>query len=70
MYHDYVGSRERRKRKMTRLTGYEAIEYAEANNLTLNKYNDPVEDAREGLTPDEARKIASEDPGLIHIEIA
>jgi hypothetical protein len=55
---------------MTRLTGYEAIEYAEANNLTLNKYNDPVEDAREGLTPDEARKIASEDPGLIHIEIA
>ena len=50
------------------LFGYEAIEYAEANGLTLSKYNDPIEDAREGLTPDEARKIAREDPRLIYIE--
>jgi len=53
---------------MTTLSGYEAIEYAEANGLTLSKYNDPIEDAREGLTPDEARKIAAEDPNLIYVE--
>lgn len=53
---------------MSNLSGYEAITYAEANGLTLNKYNDPTEDAREGLTVDEARKIALEDPGLIYIE--
>jgi hypothetical protein len=51
-----------------KLTGIEAIEYAEANGLTLNKYNDPTEDAREGLTPEEARKIAREDSGLIYVE--
>jgi hypothetical protein len=50
-----------------KLSGFEAIEYAEANGLTLSKYNDPIEEAREGLTPDEARKIAREDPSLIHI---
>lgn len=50
-----------------KLTGYEAINYAEANGLALNKYNDPIEDARHGLTPDEARKVASEDPSLIWI---
>jgi hypothetical protein len=53
----------------TKLTGYEAIEYAETNGLTLCKYNDPIEDAREVLTPDEARKIASEDPSLIYVTI-
>jgi hypothetical protein len=52
-----------------KLTGYEAIEYAEAHNLTLNKYNDPIEDAREELTIDEARKIALEDPSLIYLEV-
>ena len=52
-----------------KLTGYEAINYAEANGLTLSKYNDPIEDAREGLTPDEARNIALEDPTLIYVRI-
>lgn len=51
-----------------KLKGIEAIEYAEANNLTLSKYTDPTEDAREGLTPAEARRVASEDPSLIWIE--
>lgn len=50
------------------LSGYEAIEYAEANGLTLNKYNDPTEDAREGLTVAEARKIAAEDASLIWVD--
>lgn len=52
-----------------KLTGYAAIDYAEANGLTLSKYNDPTEDAREGLTPDEARKVASEDPSLIYAAV-
>lgn len=53
-----------------KLTGYAAIEYAEANGMTLTKYNDPTEDHREGLTPDEARVIANEDPSLIYIEVS
>lgn len=56
-------------RSAVTLTGYAAIEYAEANSLTLNKYADPAEDAREGLGVDEARKVATEDPSLIYIEI-
>ncbi len=50
------------------LTGHDAIEVAEALGLTLNKYNDPTEAAREGLTPDEARKVAREDPSLIWMD--
>ncbi len=52
-----------------KLTRYQAIRYAEAHGLTLNKYEDPIEDAREGLTPEEARKVAEEDPNLIWIEV-
>lgn len=52
-----------------KLKGYEAISYAEANGLSLNKYNDPTEDARTDLTPDEARKIANQDPNLIYIAL-
>lgn len=51
------------------LTGTDAIEYAEANGMTLSKYNDPIEDAKEGLTPDEARKVAQEDPSLIYLTL-
>lgn len=54
---------------MKRLTGKEAIEFAEANDLTLNKYTDPSEEARQGVTPEEAREIAKEDPELIYIDI-
>ncbi len=50
-----------------RLTGTAAIEYAETNRYLLNKYADPIEDARAGLSPEEARKIASADPDLIWI---
>ncbi len=51
-----------------RLEGTAAIEYAEANDLLLNKYTDPTEEAREDLTPDEARAVAREDARLIWIE--
>ena len=53
---------------MSKITGYAAIEYAERHGLTLNKYADPTEDARDGLTPDDARQIAREDPSLIYVE--
>lgn len=51
------------------LEGFAAIEYAEDHDLTLSKYNDPTEDAREGLTPDEARAVAREDPKLIWLDM-
>lgn len=54
----------------TRLTGYDAIEYAEEHDLLLNKHEDPIEGARDGLTPDEARTVAAEDPSLIYIDVA
>lgn len=48
-------------------TGNEAIELAEADSsITLNKYNDPTEEAREGITIEEARQIAKEDVNLIY----
>lgn len=53
---------------MSTLTGFAAIEFAEANDLLLNKYNDPTEDARQDLTPDEARAVAREDARLIWID--
>ena len=40
------------------LVGHAAIEYAEENDLLLNKFADPTEDARKGLTVNEAREIA------------
>lgn len=52
-----------------RLTGYAAIEFAEAKGLTLNKYNDPIEGAREGLSIREAVAVAEEDDNLIYIDV-
>ncbi len=49
------------------LVGHAAIEYAEENDLLLNKFADPTEDARKGLTVNEAREIAREDDGLIWV---
>jgi hypothetical protein len=53
-----------------KLTGYDAIRYAEAREVTLSKYADPTEDARDGLSPDEAREVAAEDPSLIWVDIS
>lgn len=52
-----------------KLQGTAAIEYAESHDRLLSKYADPTEEAREDLTPREARKVAAEDPSLIWIEI-
>jgi hypothetical protein len=53
-----------------RLTGTAAIEIAEAADILLSKYADPIEDARDGLTVAEARKVASEDPGSVYLDVA
>ena len=48
-----------------KFTGHDAINFAENSGLTLSKFVDPIEDARDGLSIDEAREIAHEDPSLI-----
>jgi hypothetical protein len=53
-----------------RLTGFEAIEFAEKESLTLNKRADSIDDAHDGLSIAEAEAIAAEDPSLIWIEVA
>lgn len=53
---------------MKTLIGLDAIEFAEKHGLRLSKYADPTEDAREGLTVEEAREIAREDASLIYIK--
>jgi hypothetical protein len=52
-----------------RITGREAIRIARRDHLTLSKHADPVEDAREDLTPDEAEEIAREDEGLLYVDV-
>lgn len=53
---------------MPKLIGKRAIEWAEKNGRkTVQKYADPTEGARKRVPLREARKIASEDPSLIHV---
>jgi hypothetical protein len=52
-----------------RLRGFQAIDYAEQEGLTLNKDADRIDDRRTGLTVAEAQAVASEDPNLIWIEV-
>lgn len=44
-------------------------EVFEAFDGRINKFADPIEDAREGLTADEAREVAAEDPSLLWVEV-
>ena len=57
------------KRAEIILHGQEAIDWAERHGATLSKYSDPLEAARDGLTVEEAREIAREDPGLIYVVV-
>lgn len=52
-----------------RLTGFQAINYAEQEGLPLNKSADRIDEGRAGLTVAEAEAIASEEPDLIWIEV-
>ena len=51
------------------ITGQAAIDYATTSNQTLNKYADPIEEARAGLTIEEAEEVAREDASLIWINV-
>lgn len=48
-------------------THRQAAERAVRLGYRLDKYTDPTEEAREGLTPAEAADVAAEDPGLITV---
>ena len=52
-----------------KLTGFEAIEYAEKEGLTLSKKGDSIDDAVHGLSIAEAEAIATDDPDSIWLEI-
>jgi hypothetical protein len=52
-----------------RLTGFEAIEYAEKAGLTLHKSPDSIDEGADGLTVAEAEAIADEDPDLIWLDV-
>jgi hypothetical protein len=51
------------------LTGHDAIRYAEIQRVTLSKFADPIEEARDGLTLREAREVAAADPSLVYVKI-
>ena len=52
-----------------KLTGFDAIAYAEREGLRLNKAPDRIDDGRSGLSVAEAEALASEDPSLIWVEV-
>ncbi len=52
-----------------RLTGFSAIEYAETHGLTLSKKADTVDGPRTELSVAEAEAIATEDEGLIYLDV-
>jgi hypothetical protein len=52
-----------------RLTGFEAIEYAEKAGLRLQKSSDSIDGPAADLTVAEAEAIASDDPELIWLDV-
>ena len=53
-----------------RLTGFEAIEFAEKEGLTLSKEADAVDDAVDGLSIAEAEAIATDMPEAIFLVVS
>jgi hypothetical protein len=53
-----------------RLTGFDAIEFAQREGLSLNKAADRIDNAVEGLTVAEAEAIATDRPDLIWLEVS
>ena len=52
-----------------RLTGFDAIEFAEKEGLTLSKAADPIDDEVHSLSIAEAEAIAVDNPDLIWLVI-
>ncbi len=53
-----------------RLTGFEAITFAEREGLTLNKLADRIDEAQEGLSIAEAEAIAVDRPEVIYLDVS
>ena len=53
-----------------KLTGFDAIEFAEREALTLNKDADKIDGPAMGLSTAEAEAIATDRPELIWLEVA
>src|SRR5689334_11072968 len=53
-----------------RLTGFDAIEYAEKEGLTLHKSAGRIDDGAEALSIAEAEAIADDDPDAIWLDVA
>lgn len=49
--------------------GADAIAYAKAHGMLLNRYGDSTGPAREGLSVAEAEEIAARDPALIYLHV-
>ena len=52
-----------------RLTGFEAIEFAEKEGLKLHKHPDSIQGPRIELSIAEAKAIATDDPDLIWLDV-
>jgi len=52
-----------------RLCGFDAIEYAEKEGLTLNKAADAIDDGVSGLSIAEAEAIADDRPELVWVDV-
>lgn len=52
-----------------RLTGFDAIEFAEKQGLLLNKHPNSISGPRIGLSTAEAAAIATDDPDLIWLDV-
>jgi hypothetical protein len=52
------------------LTGFDAIEFAQQEGLTLNKRADHIDGPATGLTVAEAEAIATDRPELIWLEVS
>src|SRR5438477_10278089 len=52
-----------------RLTGFEAIEFAEKQGLTLHKSAGSIDEGADALSIAEAEAIADEDPDLIWLDV-
>ncbi|HEY2838056.1 MAG TPA: hypothetical protein VGJ26_02825 [Pirellulales bacterium] len=53
-----------------KLIGFEAIEFADQEGLTLNKAADAIDGAANGLNVAEAEAIAVDRPELIWLEVS
>jgi hypothetical protein len=53
-----------------RLTGFEAITFAEREGLTLTKLADHIDEAQEGLSIAEAEAIAVDRPEVIYLHVS